>query len=93
MDSVWKTTSSFSILDHLTGGTERHSCKNMIYLSPISYYKPNVFNSYLHDNALTFQIMATVLLLDHPEQIVVQIHAAAGFSDKMEQMHEKNLYL
>ena len=94
LDNVWVMSSSFSLLNPLTGSMQTHSRNNikMKDMSCSPSYKPNIFNSYLHDKALTLQVTATFLLLDHPEQSVVQIPPAAGFGEKMKQMHEKNLF-
>ena len=94
LDNVWVTSSSFSLLNPLNGSTETHSYSNVKIkdMTSSSTYKPNIFNSYLHDKALTLQVTATVLLLDYPEQSVVQIPPATGFGEKMKQMYEKNLF-
>jgi len=96
LDNVWVMSSSFSLLNPLTGSAETSSLRNNVKMEDMSwsnvFYKSGIVKSCLHGGALSFQVTATVLLLGSPVESVVQIPPAVGFCEKVKDMHKKKLF-
>jgi len=95
-NNVWVMSSSFSLFNPLTGSTVTSKQLNKLKINdmnwPTEFYTCSTLKSILHDGALTFQIAATVLLLDSRVESIVQIPPVVGFGEKMKQMYERNLF-